>query len=329
MTTAKQNLKVQKLIAAISIVLFIIKIIAWYITNSVAILTDALESIVNVVAGLIGVYSLYVSAKPRDIDHPYGHGKVEFISAAIEGTLISVAGFIIIYEAISNLMHPHLIKKLDWGILLVAFTAVVNYVAGSLCVRTGKKNNSLALVASGRHLKSDTYSTIGIIAGLVLLYVTKITWIDSAVAMLFAFIIIFTGYKIIRTSLAGIMDQADEQLLKELVVSLNENRNANWIDMHNLRIIKYGAVLHMDCHLTVPWYFNVHEAHSEVDALSGLVRKKFGESVELFVHSDGCLDFSCPICIKDDCPVRKHAFVEKVEWTMQNILSNKKHEVGA
>ena len=142
MTTAKQNLKVQKLIAAVSILLFLIKIIAWYITNSVAILTDALESIVNVVAGLIGVYSLYVSAKPRDIDHPYGHGKVEFISAAIEGTLISVAGFIIIYEAIQNFLHPHPIQKLDWGIILVAITAIINYVAGTLCTRTGKKNKN-------------------------------------------------------------------------------------------------------------------------------------------------------------------------------------------
>lgn len=325
MTTAIQNLKVQKLIAAISIVLFLVKIIAWYITNSVAILTDALESIVNVVAGLIGVYSLYVSAKPRDIDHPYGHGKVEFISAAIEGTLISVAGFIIIYEAIQNFLHPHAIQKLDWGIMLVAITAFINYVAGTLCTRTGKKNNSLALIASGKHLKSDTYSTIGIIAGLILLYFTNILWIDSAVAMLFAFIIIYTGYKIIRSSIAGIMDEADDELLKELVVKLNENRPANWIDLHNLRIIKYGPTLHMDCHLTVPWYFNVHEAHKEIDALSNLVKKNFGESMELFVHSDGCLDLSCAICIKSDCPVRKHAFAKKIEWTMTNILKNHKH----
>ena len=329
MTSSTQNLRVQKAIVVISILLFFAKMVAWFLTNSVAILTDALESTVNVVAGLIGLYSLSVSAKPRDRDHPYGHGKAEFISAAVEGTLIMVAGIIIIYEAISNLFLPAALKKLDWGILLVAATALVNYVAGSYCVKVGRKNSSLALIASGKHLRSDTYTTIGIVAGLILLYYTEVIWIDSAVAIIFAFIIIYTGYRIIRTSLAGIMDQADEQLLKELIVSLNENRNANWIDLHNLRIIKYGAVLHMDCHLTVPWYFNVHQAHDEVDDLSGLVRKKFGESVELFVHSDGCLDFSCPICIKSDCPVRKHALVEKVDWTMENILSNKKHQVGA
>ena len=327
MNTSKQNLRVQKIIAAISIILFIIKIIAWYITGSVAILTDALESIVNVVAGLIGVYSLYVSAKPRDIDHPYGHGKVEFISAAIEGTLISVAGFIIIYQAVQNLRYTHEIKKLDWGILLVAITAIINFLAGSYCVKAGRKNNSLALIASGNHLKTDTYTTVGIIAGLILLYFTNINWIDSAVAMLFAFIIIYTGYKIIRSSVAGIMDEADEKLLEELVVSLNENRNTNWVDMHNLRIIKYGPTLHMDCHLTVPWYFNVYEAHREVDDLSALIRKNFGSSVELFVHTDACLDFSCAICIKKDCAVRHHVFKEKVEWTMTNILRNKKHSI--
>ena len=327
MNTAQQNLRTQKIIAIISIALFLVKIIAWYITSSVAILTDALESIVNVIAGLVGVYSLYVSAKPKDLDHPYGHGKVEFISAAIEGTLITIAGVIIIIEAINNLSNPHIIKKLDVGIYLVAATAVVNFFAGAICEREGKKSNSLALIASGKHLKADTYTTIGIIAGLILLLFTDITWIDSAVAILFALIILITGYKIVRTSIAGIMDEADIDLLKKMVVTLDANRNENWIDLHNLRIIKYGPTLHLDCHLTVPWYFNVHDTHNEINALSGLVRKQYGESVELFVHSDGCLDFSCKICQKVDCPVRKHPFEKKIKWTMQNISSNNKHNI--
>lgn len=327
MEKAQHNLKVQKIIAAVSIVLFIAKIVAWYLTSSVAILTDALESIVNVIAGLIGVYSLYVSAKPKDYDHPYGHGKAEFISAAIEGTLITVAGFIIIYEGINNLLHPHTLKKLDYGIILVAATAIVNYVAGALCIKTGQKNNSLALIASGKHLQSDTWSTVGIVAGLVLMFFTKIFWIDSVIAMIFALIIIFTGYKIVRSSVAGIMDEADEVILKKLVPLLNANRKENWIDLHNLRIIKYGATLHLDCHFTLPWYLNVHEAHREVDALSALVKEEFGESVELFVHSDGCLDFSCSVCLKQQCNERKHNFDKKIEWTLENISSNNKHTV--
>jgi cation diffusion facilitator family transporter len=323
--TTQQNLRLQKIITAIAFVLFAIKIVAWYLTNAVAILTDALESVVNVVAGLIGVYSLYVSAKPKDYDHPYGHGKAEFISAAVEGTLITVAGLVIIYEAITNLLHPHVIQKLDYGIILVASTAIINYAAGAYCIKTGTKNNSLALIASGRHLQSDTWSTLGIIAGLLLIWFTKIPWMDSAVAMLFAVIIIYTGYKIVRSSIAGIMDEADETLLKKLVVTLNANRKENWIDLHNLRIIKYGTTIHLDCHLTVPWYLNVHEAHIEIDSLSALVKNEYGESVELFVHSDGCLDFSCAICLKQNCTVRKHDFANKIEWTIKNISSNNKH----
>ena len=327
MQTSLHNIRVQKFIAMIAVLLFIIKIIAWYLTHSVAILTDALESIVNVIASFIGLYSLYVSARPRDADHPYGHGKAEFLSAAIEGTLITVAGFIIIYEAINNLLHPHSIQQLDYGILLIAVTAIVNYIAGSYCVKTGKKNNSLALIASGKHLQSDTWSTIGIIGGLALIYFTHLSWIDSTVAIIFAFIIIFTGYKIVRSSIAGIMDEADKTLLKKLVSSLNLQRTPNWIDLHNLRIIKYGGTLHLDCHLTVPWYLNVHEAHNEIDALSNLVKKEYGESVELFVHSDGCLDFSCKICTVQECKVRKHPFERKVEWTIDNISKNYKHQL--
>lgn len=327
MNRATQNFKIQKYIAVISVALFLIKLFAWYLTHSVAILTDALESIVNVVAGFIGLYSLYVSGKPKDQDHPYGHGKVEFLSAAIEGLLIGIAGIFIIREAILNLYEPHSIQKLDYGIYLVGVTAIINLLAGMICVKTGKKNNSLALIASGKHLMADTYTTIGIIIGLVLLFITGISWIDSVVAIIFALVIFYTGYKIVRSSIAGIMDEADMELLNKMVVLLNENRNPNWIDLHNLRIIKYGAMIHLDCHLTVPWYFNVHQAHDEIDRLSGLVKQHFGDSVELFVHSDGCLDFSCALCEKMECEVRKNAFEKKIVWTMENISSNKKHQL--
>ena len=327
MNTANQNFKIQKYIAFISIALFIIKLAAWYITHSVAILTDALESIVNVVAGLIGLYSIYLSGKPKDSDHPYGHGKVEFLSAAIEGALIGIAGILIIKEAVLNLYKPHEIHSLDYGIYLVLFTAVINFIAGRICVAQGKKSNSLALIASGKHLLADTYTTSGIALGLVLLLFTKIIWLDSVVAILFASIVLYTSYKIIRSSVAGIMDEADDELINKMVLLLNKNRKINWIDLHNLRIIKYGSTIHVDCHLTVPWFFNVHEAHREIDDLSILVKEHFGNSVELFVHSDGCLDFSCPICDKQDCTVRKHPFEKKIEWSMQNISTDKKHQL--
>jgi cation diffusion facilitator family transporter len=325
--TSANNLRLQRTIAFFSAFLLIAKFWAYYLTSSVAVLTDALESIVNVVAGFIGLYSLYVAAKPRDIDHPYGHGKAEFISAAVEGTLVLSAGLLIIYTAVSNLFNPVPIEKLDTGIYLVAATAVINWGLGYFSLRQGRKTASLALVASGKHLQTDTYSTIGIIIGLALISVTHYLWIDSAVAIGFGLFIIYTGYKILRVSLAGIMDEADMVLLEGMVDVLEKARRDNWVDLHNLRVIKYGPLLHVDCHLTVPWYLNVHQAHKEIDVLSQLIRNNFGESLELFVHSDGCQYFQCPICKKGDCPVRQHPFEGAVDWSLENALQNEKHGV--
>ena len=327
METQKQNFNFQKWVAGASVVLLVVKFIAYFTTNSVSILTDALESIVNVAAGFIGLYSLYIAAKPRDKDHPYGHGKAEFISAAVEGTLVLSAGAIIIYKAVQHLIYPVVIERIDYGIILIAATAIVNFIIGLIAVQKGKRNNSLALVASGRHLQSDSYSTFGIILGLSVYLFTGLIWLDGAVAILFGAFIIFTGYKILRKSIAGIMDEADIELLADLIKILNANRQTNWVDLHNLRVIKYGSVLHMDCHLTVPWFLNVHEAHREIDALTALIKKDFGEAVEFFVHSDGCLPFSCKICVKQDCTERKHNFEKRIDWTIENILQNQKHHL--
>lgn len=329
MEIAQKNIQVQRWVAILSVVLLAVKITAYFITHSVAILTDALESIVNVIAGFVGLFSLYISAKPDDDDHPYGHGKIEFVSAAMEGGMILIAGILIIYSAIKNIIYPEPLHQLDIGMLLICGTAIVNYVMGVACIRIGKKNDSIALQASGKHLQSDTYTTFGIVVGLILIYFTNIQWLDSVVAVIFALIIIFTGYEILRTSLAGIMDETDIALIEKLVGTLNKNKRENWIDMHNLRIIKYGPKLHIDCHLTVPWYLNVHEAHAEIDEVTKLTRERFGKSMEFFIHTDGCLEFQCKICDKQNCPVRKHALVNKIPWTVENISKDKKHDISS
>lgn len=328
MDKVKQTIRVQKWVTIVGGILLAAKFLAYWLTHSVAILTDALESIVNVVAGSISLYSLYVAARPRDEEHPYGHGKAEFLSAGIEGTLIFLAGILIIVESIDKLLHPLELHSLNTGIILIAACGVVNLAAGLIAVKTGKANDSLAITATGRHLISDSISTAGLIVGLLILYFTNIKWIDSAVALLFGAVIIFTGIGIIRSSVAGMMDEADKDLLQRMVDLLNKNRRHAWIDLHNLRVIKYGSGLHLDCHVTMPWYLNLNEAHLEVDELAKLVRGEFGKSLELFVHTDGCLPFSCRLCTVSNCPVRKHPFEQQIEWTTDNIFANKKHELA-
>ncbi len=324
MQTAQQNLRVQKWITALSVILFSVKIIAYYYTNSLAILSDALESIVNVLAGFIGLYSLYIATKPKDTEHPYGHGKAEFISAAAEGGLIVASGVLILYEAITNLIHNKPIEKLDTGLWLIAATAIVNFIAGLICLNIGKKNNSLALESSGKHLVIDTYSTLAIIAALLIIFFTHFYWLDKITACVLSIIIIRNGYNIIRKSLAGIMDEADIKLIERMVKLLNKNKRPNWIDIHNLRIIKYGSVLHIDCHLTVPFYLNVLEAHDEVDALKYLLISEFGESIEMFVHTDGTYPVSCAVAFKEDGKTTRPLSEQNKEWIKENIMKNER-----
>jgi cation diffusion facilitator family transporter len=324
----KETLRIQSWILFVAVVLFSMKILAWYLTKSVAILTDALESIVNVIAGIVGLYSLSIAYKPRDTNHPYGHGKAEFLSAAIEGTLIMLAGIFIIYESVNQLIHPHELQKLNTGIILVGISAIINFIVGFLAVNKGRVNGSVALQASGQHLKTDTYSTIAIIIGLLLIYFTNFNQLDSYIAIVMSFIIMIIGYRIARKSVAGIMDEADEKVLVKVISMLNRNRVENWIDIHNLRVIKFGNTLHIDCHMTVPWYLNVRQAHEEVEELHILIEKEFGSAMEFFVHTDDCVESCCPICIKENCAVREQPFRKRIQWEMQNLVPNQKHEIS-
>jgi cation diffusion facilitator family transporter len=302
-----------------------VKFIAWLLTGSNAIFTDALESLVNVAAGSFALYSLYLAAKPKDEDHPYGHGKIEFLSATVEGSLIAAAGIAILIKSIYSYIYPEPIEKLNTGILLSVFTGGVNFAMGFYAVWRGKKTNSATLRAGGKHLLSDAWSTVGLIIGLLLLLITGLQWIDTTIALLFGLYILYTGIKIVRESVAGIMDEADPILIGELVNLLNDNRKYNWIDIHNLRIIKYGASIHIDCHVTLPYYYSVDEAHDETENIHRLIQDKYGDDVEIFVHVDPCLPTSCHICEISDCPVRKHAFEAKVIWMPENVMRNRRH----
>lgn len=318
-------IRIQRYIAILSVVLFLGKLWAWYLTHSVTVLTDALESTVNVIAGFIGLYSIILSAKPRDIDHPYGHGKAEFISSAVEGSLIFIAGLMIIYEAIDQLIHPKPLHKLDVGIYIVAATGLLNFFIGTYAVAQGKKMRSLILESAGKHLRVDAYSTFAIVAGLALIMFTKVQWLDSAVAMLIAIIILVTGYKLVRRSLSGIMDETDMQLLNDVIAYLQTNRRAQWIDLHNLRVMQYGDVMHLDAHMTLPWYYTVKDADAEIHVLEEMIKQHFDNKVEVFVHIDACQPYQCKLCAVADCLHRQAPFIAQHEWNRENVWYDSKH----
>lgn len=321
------NFTFQRNVAIIGIILFLAKLLAWHFTNSDAVFSDAMESIVNIIAAFMGLYSLYLAAKPKDVDHPYGHGKVEFVTSGVEGALIIFAGIIIIVQSVDSLLHGNIPKQLDWGMWIVAVTAVVNYLMGHISHQKGLRENSLVLQSSGKHLKSDTVTTLGVVVSLVLVQLTKLYWIDAVVALLFGSYIMFVGYKIIRKSLGGIMDEADLGMLESLSKFLNENRKRQWIDIHNMRIQQHGSGLHIDAHLTLPWYYELRKAHKEMEEVYKLIANNTDRTVEFNFHLDDCKSFSCEICELHECPVRQNDFVKKVEWNKKTIAQVNKHSV--
>lgn len=323
----KDNISFQKWIAVFGLLLFVAKIIAWKLTDSDAVFSDAMESVVNVISAFMGLYSLYLASKPKDEDHPYGHGKVEFVTSGIEGALIAIAGIMIIYEGINSLLTGKLLQDLDWGIAIIAATAIINYILGAISIKKGKKVNSLVLISSGKHLQSDTITTLGVVISLVVVYFTKIFWIDSAVALLFGFYIIFIGYKIIRKSLSGIMDEQDPQILNNIIRVLENNRKTEWIDVHNMKVQQFGASLHIDAHITLPWYYSLRDAHNEMENMILLLAKNTKRTVEFNFHMDDCKPISCQICQIIDCKVREKQFVKRVEWTAENVTNVAKHSI--
>jgi cation diffusion facilitator family transporter len=325
---SKIKVRTMQLVLTASVILLCIKFFAYFLTHSNAILTDALESVVNVVAGGFALYSMYYALRPKDEDHPYGHGKIEFLSAGFEGGMITLAGVAMIIKGIVAFFHKDEIQSADVGAYLSAFTGLVNYFLGSYLIKKGKKFNSLLMTADGKHLISDAMSSVGLVLGLLIIYFTKINWIDYALTIVFGGFIVFTGFKLVRESITNLLDKADYGKLNHLVDVLNKHRRPKWIDIHNLRVLKYGSHLHVDCHITLPWYDNLEDSHNEVSLVEKLVKEKTDQEIELFIHADPCLPISCPVCTVENCPERKSPFVKKLEWNIDNMLPDKKHSLN-
>ncbi len=329
MSIARGNVRLQSWVLLAGVVLMAIKFIAWRLTHSNTILSDALESIVNVAGGAVALYSLWLAAQPRDLEHPYGHGKVEYISAGIESGLVVLAGGIIIWRAVAALSHQQQLHSLDTGIALTAVAGGLNMIMGLALKKRGTRVHSITMEASGAHLLSDAWSTVAMLCGLVLIRFTDLLWLDQVFAIAFALYIIVSGLRVFRRSLAGIMDEADLGLAREVIALLQQNRAPQWVDVHNFRMIKYGTVLHIDCHVTLPWYYSLEKAHDEIAAIEKLVNSREHQEVELFIHMDPCIPTSCSICTVAECALRKHPFQRQITWELSSVLGNAKHGSNA
>lgn len=301
----------------ISFLLFFGKVSAYFITGSASVLSDALESIVNIAAAAFALYSLILTNKPADKEHPYGHGKVEFFSAGFEGALIIIAAFAIIAYAVKVIINPRDISSLDTGAIIITAASIINLLLGLYLIRTGRKTKSLILIADGKHVMTDSITSFGAVAALILVLVTGIKLFDPVVAIILALNILWTGKHLVRESIGGLMNETDDKIISAIADGLEEKRKnfPDWIDVHRLRYWKSGDKYMVDFHLIVPYYKSVSESHETVDLLEHEVIDALKtKQVESLIHLDPCNPRCCYICSMPECPVRKEPRSKYIKW---------------
>ena len=304
----------------VSLILLVGKFLAAALTGSAAILSDAYESIINVVASGFAFYSITLSNQPPDRSHPYGHGKIESFSAGFEGALIILAALGIVWYALPGFFTPRPLAQLDLGMVIVFAAALVNGALGLFLIRAGKKTRSLALTADGQHILADSYTSFGVIAGLGLIRLTGWTLLDSVTACCVALHILISGARLLTVSVSHLMDAADESVLRDIVTLLQKNRRPEWIDLHQLRSWRSGDRHHIDFHLTLPRYWDLEQGHLVNTQIEEQLAAQLTGQAETIIHLDPCMPQHCARCCMEDCPVRTIAFESAPDWTVETAL---------
>jgi len=296
------------------------KWIAYQVTGSTAILSDALESIINVVAAVFALGSIVFAGRPADRNHPYGHGKIEFFSAAFEGGLIAFAAVIIVFESVRTLAGEVAVAQIDLGLAITAIAGAINLALGAFLLRSGRRHRSLTLIADGQHVLADFWTSLGVVIGLVLVRLTAIPQFDPVVALLVGLNLAYTGLRLVRHAAGGLLDEEDSELLEKLIAALNASLVPGIIRIHNLRAMRSGRYTHVDAHLVVPEYWSVQEAHEAADDFERRVIEASRLEGEIVFHTDPCRRAYCAECEIAECPVRVEPLRAKVQLTLDEAL---------
>lgn len=315
----KIRLRAGKISLIAGILLMLGKFWAFEMTHSQAVLSDALESIVNVIAAILALIVLIYASRPADPRHPYGRGKLEFFSAAFEGGLITFAAIIIIGESLRALYHGVALNELGVGLLVVGIAGVLNAILGLYLRFIGKKYNSEALVASGIHIFSDFWTSAGVIVGLGLVWLTGLVWLDPLVAILLALWLARAGIQLVRSSMVSLLDQGDMDLISDLRDLIMQKAFPGMIWVHNLRIIRAGSFHHIDAHLVIPEFWDVPMAHDRANDFEHMIVDDYTHDAEIVFHVDPCRQAYCATCDFPDCHIRKKGFTEKHKLTIAEL----------
>jgi cation diffusion facilitator family transporter len=319
------NIKTKKRAAWISLIIglgmLLGKLAAFYITGSSAIFSDAAESVVHVAATSMALFSIYLSSKPADESHLYGHGNIEYFSAGIEGFLIVIAAISIIYFSIEDLLQGVKTEQLGTGTVIIAAAGIINLFLGFYLVKIGKSTNSLTLIADGKHVLTDSFTSIGVVSGLVIVLLTDFLFLDPIIAIIVAINILITGYKLIRGSIGELMNETDKEMLLAISDQLCSIRKDYWIDIHHLRFWKSGENIFMDFHLILPYYYSIKQSHLEEEFIEDKLQEIFSNS-GVRIHMDYCKDECCKFCELQTCTERKELKSISFDWDYKKFIAN-------
>ena len=306
---------------ATGIALLALKFWAYRITGSNAIFADAMESIVNVVAAGLAIVVIAVAARPANRDYPYGHGKVEHFSAAFEGGLIAFASVLVSIEAIQSLLRGTVPSELGFGIVVVVGAGAANCVLGWYLLHVGRKSQSAALIAGGRHLLSDFYSSVAVLVGLVISSVTGWRWADPLTALALGAFLAWTGLRIVRRSAGELMDEEDLGSLREFARIVGRDRPEGVIQIHHVRSIRSGRYHHIDAHVVLPEFWSVLQAHERMLAFESELMESYPHDGELHFHVDPCRRAYCRNCDVHECPIRRAPFERKRALSVEELTN--------
>lgn len=260
-----------------------LKTLAWYLTGSVALLSDALESIVNVATAVAALVAISVAQRPADQSHPYGHHKAEFLSAVLEGVLIIVAALLILREAWHAFQNPREIQAVGMGMAINASAGVLNAIWCSILIRQGRRLRSPALVADGKHLLTDVVSSGGVLLGVGLAVATGWSILDPALAMLVGVNILWSGWKVMASSVSGLLDEAVPEKTLVTIRDIISDKASGALEAHDLRTRHAGAVTFIDFHLVVDGQTTVSDAHDICDRVEASLRAKLPDA-QITIH---------------------------------------------
>lgn len=266
-----------------------LKTVAYLITGSVGLLSDAVESLVNLVGGIMALAMLTVAARPADEDHAYGHGKAEYFSSGLEGGLILVAAVSIAVAAVMRLITPRPLQEVGAGLAVSIAASVVNLSVALVILRAGRKHNSITLEANARHLLTDVWTSVGVLVGVGLVVWTGWLWLDPVVALLVAANIIWTGVGIVRRSIGGLMDASISTNDLEVVRKVFAGYESGGVKFHALRTRQSGSKRFISVHVLVPGDWTVHRGHELLERIEADIRNRLSDAV-VFTHLESLDD---------------------------------------